>query len=72
MYSFAVQSNTPAIAAALTDHSWSIRELLWYKVAPTSWVEAAPAKPKRPRGRPPKGVLAEVLASARRLGTFTS
>ena len=50
---------TPAMAAALTDHIWSLRELLWYKVAPASWVEAAPAKPKRPRGRPGKRAKAE-------------
>lgn len=81
---------TPAMAAALTDHIWSMRELLCYKVAPVSWVEAASAKPKRlrgrpgkqakahspqpkrPRGRPPKYVFAQVLAEAKRLGTFTS
>jgi transposase-like protein/IS1 family transposase len=36
---------TPAMAAGLTDHVWSIGEVLQYKVAPTPWVE-----PKR-RGR---------------------
>jgi hypothetical protein len=39
---------TPAMAAGLTDHIWSIREVLWYKVAPVVWIE-----PKR-RGRPRK------------------
>lgn len=81
---------TPAMAAALTDHIWSIRELLWYKVAPAPWVQTASAKPqcsrghspkpaeveltepKRPRGRPPKYVLAEVLAAARTAGAFTN
>jgi transposase-like protein/IS1 family transposase len=78
---------TPAMAAALTDHIWSIRELLWYKVAPAPWVQAKPkrsrgrpgkpakveqAQPKRPRGRPPKYVLAEVLAAARTAGSFTN
>jgi hypothetical protein len=45
---------TPAMAAALTDHIWSIRELLCYKVVPAPWVQASPVKPKRPRGRPRK------------------
>ena len=81
---------TPAMAAALTDHIWSIRELLWYKVAPPPYIQTTPAKPKRspsrprklaegeqmlpkrPRGRPPKYILAEVLAAARTSGTFTN
>jgi transposase-like protein len=50
---------TPAMAAVLTDHIWSIRELLWYKVAPASWVEVTSAKPKRRRGRPGKQAKAE-------------
>src|SRR5205085_2844310 len=36
---------TPAMAAGLTDHIWSVRELLTYKIAPDPWVQ-----PKR-RGR---------------------
>lgn len=55
---------TPAMASGLTDHLWSISELLWYKVAPAPWVEpkrrgrprrqpvADPSLPKRSRGRP--------------------
>jgi IS1 family transposase len=55
---------TPAMASGLTDHLWSLSELLRYKVAPASWVEpkrrgrprrrpvAEPFLPKRPRGRP--------------------
>jgi transposase-like protein len=39
---------TPAMASGLTDHVWSVCELLTYKVAPSPWVE-----PKR-RGRPKK------------------
>ncbi len=39
---------TPAMAAGLTDHIWSVAELLTYKVAPAPWVA-----PKR-RGRPRK------------------
>lgn len=43
---------TPAIAAGLTDHRWSVYELLTFKVPPPPYVP-----PKR-RGRPPKnGVL---------------
>jgi len=37
---------TPAMASGLTDHVWSVCELLHYKVAPSPWIE-----PKR-RGRP--------------------
>jgi transposase-like protein/IS1 family transposase len=39
---------TPAMASGLTDHVWSIWELLSYRVAPEPWVA-----PKR-RGRPAK------------------
>jgi len=39
---------TPAMASGLTDHVWSICEVLRYKVVPSPWVE-----PKR-RGRPKK------------------
>lgn len=39
---------TPAMAAGLTDHCWSIAELLTFKVPPSPFVP-----PKR-RGRPPK------------------
>lgn len=57
---------TPAMAAGLTDHLWSVSELLCSKVAPAPWVEpkrrgrprkhpgADPIVPKRPRGRPRK------------------
>ena len=47
---------TPAMAAALTDHIWSLRELLCYKVAPAPWIPPIPAQAKRPRGRPRKAV----------------
>src|SRR5947209_7572162 len=61
-----LQRQTPAMASGLTDHLWSISELLRYKVAPAPWVEPKrrgrprtrplpdPNVPKRPRGRPPK------------------
>jgi transposase-like protein/IS1 family transposase len=39
---------TPAMASGLTDHIWSLAELLSYRVAPAPWVA-----PKR-RGRPAK------------------
>jgi IS1 family transposase len=45
---------TPAMASGLTDHVWSIGELLRYRVTPSPWVA-----PKR-RGRPKK--LAEPTA----------
>ena len=57
---------TPAMAAGLTDHLWSIGEVLTYKVAPALWVAPKrsrklatldPAIPKRPRGRPRKHPL---------------
>lgn len=50
---------TPAMAATLTDHIWSLRELLCYKVAPAPWVQATPAQPKRSRGRPRKSAAVE-------------
>lgn len=42
---------TPAIAAGITDHKWSMEELLWYRVP------HPPQLPKR-RGRPSKAFLA--------------
>jgi transposase-like protein/IS1 family transposase len=55
---------TPAMAAGLTDHVWSIFEVLGFRAAPSPWVPpkprgrprthpvADPSIPKRPRGRP--------------------
>jgi hypothetical protein len=60
---------TPAMAAGLTDHLWSVAELLLYKVAPPAWVApkgvrqqgkasvSEQALPKRPPGRPRKHPL---------------
>jgi len=60
---------TPAMAAGVTDHLWSIQEILIYKIAPAPWVEpkrprrsrkragAEAIRPKRPRGRPRKHPL---------------
>src|SRR5439155_14657564 len=53
---------TPAMASGLTDHIWSIQELLSYRVAPVPWV-----KPKR-RGRPKKLIAAEASKQALRGG----
>src|SRR2546428_12940883 len=38
---------TPAMAAGLTDHVWSLFELLSYRIAPLPWV--SPAKRRRPK-----------------------
>ena len=60
---------TPAMAAGVTDHLWSIQEILTYKSAPAAWIEpkrprqsrtivgAEGMLPKRPRGRPRKHPL---------------
>jgi hypothetical protein len=57
---------TPAMAAGLTDHVWSVSELLRFQIAPAPWVEPKrrgrprkatgvdPRLPKRPQGRPRK------------------
>jgi transposase-like protein len=42
------KERTPAMAAGITDHRWSLQELLTYKIAPSPYVP-----PKR-RGRKPK------------------
>jgi len=63
---------TPAMASGLTDHIWSMRELLKYKVAPVPWIEPKqrgrpskqlgpdPMMSKRPRVRLRKGLLCSV------------
>ena len=45
---------TPAIAAGLTDHRWTIQELFLFKVPPPPWT------PPKQRGRPSKETLALV------------
>ncbi len=52
------QERTPAMAAGLTDHRWTMLELLSYKVPLLPWVA-----PKR-RGRPPKQPQQPVMAVA--------
>jgi transposase-like protein len=50
---------TPAMAAGLTDHCWTLHEVLSYQVPPAPWVA-----PKR-RGRPPKAQSAAASAPTR-------
>ena len=52
------QERTPAMAAGLTDHCWTMRALLGYQVPLPAW-----APPKR-RGRPPKQARAAAVAVA--------
>jgi hypothetical protein len=58
----ASRERTPAMAAGLTDHVWSVCELLCYKIAPSPWVE-----PKR-RRRPSKQTGSEGPRDPSRLG----
>ena len=39
------RERTPAMAAGITDHCWSVKELLWYRVPPPRW------RPPKRRGR---------------------
>jgi transposase-like protein len=52
------QERTPAMAAGLTDHCWTLRDLLSYHVPPPAGVA-----PRR-RGRPPKQARPPALAVA--------
>lgn len=52
------EPRTPAMAAGLTNHHWTMLELLGYKVPLPAWVAS-----KR-RGRPPKGRRPPVMAVA--------
>jgi hypothetical protein len=47
---------TPAMTAGLTDHRWSVHELLTLKIPPSPFVP-----PKR-RGRPPKSLFQEAIS----------
>lgn len=42
---------TPAMAAGISDHIWSVKELMSYRVAPEKW------KPEKRRGRPSKALI---------------
>ncbi len=71
---------TPAMAAGVTDHIWSVQEVLTYKIAPAPMVDPKPARrsrknascdpavPKRPRGRPRKHPLPDPTVPKRPRG----
>ncbi len=44
------QQRTPAMAAGITDHCWSVAELLWHRVPPPRW------QPPKQRGRRSKAL----------------
>jgi hypothetical protein len=44
------EQRTPAMAAGITDHCWSVQELLWHRVPPPRW------QPPRGRGRRSKAM----------------
>ncbi len=44
------QTRTPAMAAGITDHCWSVQELLWHRVPPPRW------SPPKQRGRRSKAL----------------
>ena len=44
------EQRTPAMAAGITDHCWSVGELLWHRVPPPRW------EPPRQRGRRSKAL----------------
>ena len=52
------RARTPAMAAGLTDHAWTMRERLSYPIPPPPWIA-----PKR-RERPPKPRQAAIPALA--------
>jgi len=45
---------TPAMASGITDHCWTVDELLSFKVPPPRW------KPRMPRGRPTNALKAKI------------
>jgi transposase-like protein len=44
------EQRTPAMAAGITDHCWSVQEVLWHRVPPPRW------QPPKRRGRRSKGL----------------
>ncbi len=44
------QQRTPAMAAGITDHRWTVQELLWHRVPPPRW------QPPKQRGRRSKAM----------------
>jgi IS1 family transposase len=71
---------TPAMASGVTNHVWSVWELLRYRVAPPPWSAPRrrgrprlrplpdPTRPKRPRGRPRTRPLPDPAAPKRPRG----
>jgi len=47
-------ARTPAMASGITDHCWTVDELLSFKVPPPRW------RPTMPRGRPPNALRAKI------------
>ncbi|MBC8506284.1 MAG: IS1 family transposase [Chloroflexi bacterium] len=54
-YGYRWVQRTPAMAAGLTDHRWSVEELFFFKVPPPRW------KPPKRRGRPSKALLQIII-----------
>jgi len=52
---------TPAMAAGITDHRWSVAELLWYRVPPPPW---RPPKRRGRRSAALKGLIARWCPSS--------
>lgn len=46
---------TPAMASGLTDHIWSVHELLFYRVAPPAWVAPKKQRCKKKQATPDIG-----------------
>lgn len=49
------QARTPAMAAGITDHLWSVKELLCYRVPPPRW------KPPKRRGRMSQAMKLKIM-----------
>jgi hypothetical protein len=53
------QSRTPAMAAGLTNHRWTMTELLSHRVPPPPWVAAKrQGRPPKPKNQPEDAVAA--------------
>ncbi len=49
------RTQTPAMAASITDHCWSVKELLWYRVPPPRW------RPPKRRGRVSQAMKLKIM-----------
>src|SRR5258708_38713072 len=68
------------MGARLTDHIWTVQEVLTYKIAPAPWIDpkqprrsrkkvgSDSTEPKRPRGRPRKHPLPDPTVPKRPRG----